>query len=111
MDFLMPGELFPLVFIGGVLLIWASLKSHKLQLPVCLSFGLALALLLGSQGLAVVTGLANGSLGKDSPWFIVVIIIFALYVLAVIALGVFGVLLYRRLRQSSSQPLDNSSAQ
>lgn len=92
-DYLMPGELFLLVLVGGVLLVWAALRAHARQKLIGWSLGGAVVLLVGSQALAVVTGLASGAIEPTGLWWTLVIILFAAYVLALIALGVGGALL------------------
>ena len=98
MDYLIPGELFPLVVIGGGLLLAAARLSHSHNRRLIeLSFAVAVAALILSQGLAVVTGLASGETPAEGlPW-IAVLAIFAIYDLAVIVLGVGGVRLVAEL--------------
>lgn len=101
MDYLIPAELFLLVLVGGGLLLWAAFREKLLKVPLIVAFLSAVFFLFGSQGLAMLTGLADGRIGMDSNWFIVVAIMLGLYTLAVIALGVLGVLLLVRLRRTS----------
>lgn len=95
-DFLIPGELFPMVFAGGGLLVWAALRARSQRKLIVWSFGIAVGTLAFSQILAVVTGLASG----DNPSEVVlgiVIAIFALYILTAVVTGVGGGLLIRDL--------------
>ena len=59
-DYLMPAELFPLALLGGGLLVWAALRARSRLAPIAWGLGLSIGLLVGSQLLAVVTGLASG---------------------------------------------------
>jgi hypothetical protein len=96
LDFLMPGELFPVVLAGAALLIWAAFRMRSYRKLIIWILAIAIAALLGSQGLAVATGLASGARAAEGLWFVLVIGIFILFDLAVIALGVVGILLARR---------------
>ena len=65
-DYLMPAELFLVVLVGGLLLVWAALRARRYRLLIGCSLGLAVLALVGGQGLAVLTGLASGEIGQDS---------------------------------------------
>jgi hypothetical protein len=96
-DYLMPAELFPSILVGGGLLIWAAIRA-RLQLKVIAwGFGIAVLGLFGSQGLAVLTGLASGA-NEATGWRLVLVAgLLAVYGLAVIVIGVGGILLWRDL--------------
>jgi len=96
-DYLMPAELFPVALIGGTLLLWASWRARSRRSLIGWGLGLAVALLVGGQELAVVTGLASGTIGPDSPWLAVVLATLAAFGLALIAVGIGGILLLRDL--------------
>jgi hypothetical protein len=67
-DFLMPAELFSFAMAGGCLLVWAAWRARlRLSLIGC-ELGVAIASLVGSQGLAVVTGLASGATELGGAW-------------------------------------------
>ena len=95
LDYLMPAELFPLVLVGGGLLLWAALRQRRFRGLIGWGLGGAVILLVGSQELAVVTGLAT----RDSPppggLMALVLGMLIIYILAVILTGVGGVLLTR----------------
>ncbi len=96
-DFLMPAELFPAALVGGMLLIWAALRARSRVRPIGLSLALTVGLLVGSQAIAVATGLASGRIEPTGwPW-VLVIAVFAGFLLALLALAVAGVLLARDL--------------
>jgi hypothetical protein len=92
-DYLMPAELFPLAFAGGGLLLWAALRSRSRRALIGGGLGAILILLVGSQALAVATGLASGEMDPAGwAWVLVVAMIIA-YSLTLIEIGVAGVLL------------------
>ena len=96
-DYLMPAELSLVALVGAALLFWAALRAHVRPWFIAVSFAVAVVGLLGSQGLAVVTGLAHGSTEPEGWPFAAVLALLAVYTLAVIALGVLGILLLRDL--------------
>jgi hypothetical protein len=96
-DYLMPAELFPMVLLGGIMLLTAALLVRSHRALIGWSLGLAAGLLVAGQALAVATGLASGAAEPTGwPWALVVAA-FAGYTLAVIASGVGGWLLFRKL--------------
>jgi hypothetical protein len=96
-DYLIPAELFPVVLIGGILLLWAAGRAHLHRGLVGWSLGLAILFLVGSQALAVATGLASGATEPAGwPWALVIAAL-AGYLLAVVTLAVSGILLLRGL--------------
>lgn len=99
-DYLMPAELFFLSLAGAALLIWAAIRAHSRLKMILLSIGVGIALLLGGQGLAMITGLADGRIGLDSSWFIVVMVLFILFSLAMVMLFISGILLYKDLKKA-----------
>lgn len=97
MDYLMPAELFPAFIVGGGLLIWAAHRANRRKRLIVWGVGVAVGSLFLSQLLAEVTGLASGARQPAGwPWALVVAGL-AVYVGAVIATGVGGVLLVRDL--------------
>jgi len=98
MDYLIPGELFPLIILGGGLLLAAARLGHSRHRRfIEVSFAVAVAALILGQGLAVVTGLASGETPAEGlPW-IAVLALLAIYDLAVLVLGVGGARLVAEL--------------
>ncbi len=96
-DFLMPAELFPLFAVGGGLLIWSALRARSRRAFILGSFGIALALLVLSQLVAVLTGIANGEAELKGFWFVIVAGGIGVYDLAVLAMSIGGGLLLRDL--------------
>ena len=96
-DYLMPAELFPVAFVGGGLLMWAALRARSRRGLIGWGLGAAVGLLLGGWALAAVTGLASGETEPAGwPWALVVASI-VIYSLALVEIGVAGVLLVRDL--------------
>jgi len=94
-DFLMPAELALLALLGGLLLLWAALRVGAHKRLITWALVLSAGNLLGSQGLAVVTGLAHGDTEPEGFWFAAVLALLGVFILGVIALGVGGILLVR----------------
>jgi peptidoglycan/LPS O-acetylase OafA/YrhL len=91
-DYLMPAELFPLALAGGCLLIWAALRARSRR-----GLGIAAGLLVVGQVLAVVTGLASGETEPAGWQWALVLASIAGYSLALVVVGVGGLLLLRDL--------------
>ena len=97
LDFLMPAELFPIALAGALLLLWASVRAHSHLKLIAWGLGIAILLLVGSQAIAVATGLASGATEPSGFWFILVLTIFFGFIAALIAVDVGGLLLLRDL--------------
>jgi hypothetical protein len=106
-DYLMPAELFPVVLVGGGLLIWAALRARSRRELIGWGYGIAAGLLVGGQLLAVVTGLASGDTEPEGGWWMLVLAAIVLYSLAVIVIGVGGVLLLRDLFRPPRSPTES----
>jgi hypothetical protein len=88
-DYLMPAELGILVFVGGALLLWAAIRAKSQRGIIAWGLGIA----AGSIAVLMAFGdVEPGSL----EWAIVVGLLIA-YSLAIVVMGVGGVLLWRDL--------------
>jgi hypothetical protein len=96
-DYLMPAELFPLVLVGGLLLLWAAYRARLQMKHIGWSLGAAVLFLFGGQAIAVVTGLASGAREATGWPFVLVLSLIVLYTLEVIKTGIAGVSLVRKL--------------
>jgi hypothetical protein len=96
-DYLIPGELSPVAVIGGGLLLWAAFRARMRRGIIGGGLGAAVALLVGSQALAVVTGLASGEIEPAGWPLAMVLTLFGGYGLALVVTGIGGVLLVRGL--------------
>lgn len=94
-DYLMPGELFPIVAVGAVLLLWSAIRARAQRKLVGWTAGIGAVTLVVSQAVAIATGLASGDAEPDGWTLALVLGLYAIYPLAVIALGVGGVRLLR----------------
>jgi hypothetical protein len=96
-DYLMPAELFPVALGGGLLLLWAAIRARSRRAVIGWGLGIAVGLLFGSQALAVVTGLASGEIEATGWQWALVLGSLIVYILALIAVGVGGILLLKDL--------------
>jgi hypothetical protein len=96
-DFLLPAEVFPVALVGAGLLLWAAWRARSQKNLIGWSLVGAIVLLGGSQGLAVVTGMASGQT-ESSGWLMAIVLgAIILFDLALVAVGVGGILLLREL--------------
>ena len=96
-DYLMPAELFPLALAGGGLLLWAALRARLYRRFIGGSLAASILLLLASQGLAVVTGLATGAAQPGGAAWGFVLGGLILFTLALVSTAIGGILLLREL--------------
>jgi len=106
-DYLMPAELFPAALVGGGLLLWAALRARSRRRLIGWGLGIAVGSLLGGQVLAVVTGLASGETEPAGWWWALVLASIVVYSLAIVVVGVGGVLLLRDLFKPSPLPTES----
>ncbi len=96
-DFLMPAELFLIALVGALLLLCAARRARYYQKLIGWGLVAAIVFLVGSQGIAIVTGLASGTIEPAGwPWAVVITSI-ALYSFAIIEICIAGILLVRKL--------------
>ena len=110
-DYLIPAELSLVAIAGGGLLLWAALRARSRRGLIGWVLGAAVGLLVGGQALAEVTGLASGDIEPAGWPFVLVMASLVGYTLALIVLGVAGILLVRDLFQrdnKSSGPVINN---
>lgn len=96
-DYLMPAELGLFAFGGGILLLVAAIRAHSHAKLIGWGLGIALAFVVGGQALAVVTGLADGSTEIGGWQWMLVLGSLVVYSLAIVAIGIGGILLLRDL--------------
>jgi len=100
-DYLIPGELFLVVFAGGLMLLWAAVRAKTFRGIIGWSFLAAVILLFGSQGIAVATGIASGEREATGFWWILIMSLFVLYDLTVVIIAITGIRLLRKLNTVS----------
>ncbi len=96
-DFLIPAEIFYVILIGGALLIWAAVRAKIYWAWIIWSLVGAVVCLVASQGLAMVTGIASGTRPAEGFWWIMVMVLMGLVIVAEIIEGIGGILLTRKL--------------
>jgi hypothetical protein len=106
-DYLMPAELFLFALVGGGLLIWAALRARLRWRLIGWGLGIAVGLLVGSQALAEVTGLASGETEPVGLWWALVLTSLVVYSLALVAMGVGGLFLLRAVVKTSRTPAES----
>ena len=97
LDYLMPAELFLFALGGSLLLLWAAIKAKSRVKIIAWGLGVAIFMLVGGQALAVATGLASGETQPDGWQWALVVGSLVIYILAIIAVGVGGILLLKEL--------------
>jgi hypothetical protein len=107
-DYLMPAELFLAALGGACSLIWASLRARSRRIHIGSGFAIAVGLLIGSQFLAVVTGLASGETEPTGWPFVLVQASMGGYSLSLVVVGVGGIMLLRDLFKPHHPPKSNS---
>ncbi len=96
-DYLMAAELFPAALLGGALLIWAAWRAQVRLKLAAWGFGIAVFSLVAGQVLAVVTGLASGETEPAGLAWTLVLASIGVYSLALVLMGIAGILLLRNL--------------
>lgn len=96
-DYLIPGELIAVVFAGAAALLGAAILAHRFRWATATGLGLIVALFVLIGVTADSTGLASGEARAEGWPLALVAGSYSLYVLAVLADTVVGVLLCRRL--------------
>jgi hypothetical protein len=104
-DFLMPAELFPVILAGWVLLILAAVWARSRVKWIAWAAGSAVGVALIGAVLTRVTGLATGETEPTGWLLALLVVIFALFWLAIIATGVGGILLLIDLFRGSKVPI------
>jgi peptidoglycan/LPS O-acetylase OafA/YrhL len=108
-DYLIPAELFPLVVVGAIVLLWAARRLRSRSGLVALGLIVVIGAFVAVSLIATMSGLASGATRIESApaaWAGIVASLVA-YVLAVLELGVAGVLLTRdsfRTGAASGEP-------
>jgi len=103
-DYLIPAELFPLVGIGGLLLILAAVLARSQRKWIIWSFAAMIFVLVLGQVIAMVSGLASGRIEPTGFWWMLVISMMILYIVAIIFLGIGGVKLIVCLFKKPVEP-------
>jgi lipid-A-disaccharide synthase-like uncharacterized protein len=108
-DYMLPAELFPASLLGAGLLIWAALRAKQSLKVIGWGAGVAVGIIT-SQILAMVTGLASGEMEPPAWLQLGIVGLIVIYDLALVVIGVGGVLLLRELFKPAEQPATNDLA-
>jgi hypothetical protein len=98
-DYLAPVEYFPAALAAGGLLVWAAQRAHSRLRIIAWGLGIVGGLLVVAVLLAQVNGLVSGRTAAAGFWLVLSLVALVVYTLAVIAMGLGGVLLVRDLFQ------------
>lgn len=96
-DYLMPAELGLFAFGGGILLLVATIRTRSQVKLIGWGLGLAVVMMAGVMVVPMVTGLADGSTPMGGWQWMLVLGMLAVYMLAVVVIGVGGIFLLRDL--------------
>jgi hypothetical protein len=102
-DYLMPAELGLFFLVGGILLIWAAIRAKVMRKPIIWCLVISFVLLIGSQLIAIVDGIASGEYDAVGWRWLVVLIPLIGYTLGIIVEGVFGLKLLGHLNRIKPQ--------
>ena len=97
LDYLLPAEVLPLVLVGAGLIIWAGIRAKSRVKQTAWALGIGLALLAAGLVTAQVTGMAEGTIGSEGFVYNLVLSTIIAYDLAVVGIGISGILLTRDL--------------
>ena len=101
-DVLMPAELFGVYALGALLLAVVALRTRRRRAWLWATPVVAIVALAGMQGLAVLTGLADGTHPPAGWRLLLVMSLLAFYVACVIVNGIVGGRLARDLRHDAA---------
>jgi hypothetical protein len=103
-DYLRPAELFLVAVAGAALLLLASMRARSQRALIRWGIALAAIMIVGGQAIASVTGLASGEIEPTGwPWALVTASL-AGYCLALVAIGIGGIMLLRDLFRHPTAP-------
>lgn len=94
-DYLLIGEMFPLILLGGGLLIGVAFREKLYRKLLPLLYVLAIGLLFGAQWLAIATGIASGEKPAEGVAWIAVLGGIVLYSVVSLVLAIFSAKFFR----------------
>ena len=97
MDYLLLAEVFPLVALGLVLLVLATLLSRTYRKRIGWISAAALLALVATNIVAAATGLASGEIAPEGPPLIATTICIAIFNLLILAVAILAILLIKRI--------------
>jgi len=103
-DYLMLAEMFPIVALGLVLLIFTTLLTRTFRKWFGWGSVAALVTLVAGNMIAVASGLASGTTSESGPYFAVVITSIIIFNILVVALAILAIVLVQRIFQKKQEP-------
>jgi heme/copper-type cytochrome/quinol oxidase subunit 2 len=104
MDYLLLIEVFPLVALGLVLLVMATLLTHTFRKLIGWGSVAALILLSGGQILAVASGIASGAAPASGVNFVIINVSIILFNIWILALAILAIFLLKRIFTKKQEP-------
>ena len=103
MDYLLLAEVFPIVALGLVLLVLATLLSRTLRKSIGWSSAASLLALVATNVVAAATGLASGEIAPEGPPLIATNICIAIFDLLILAVAILAILLIKRIFRKNQE--------
>ncbi len=103
-DYLMLAEMFPIVALGLVLLIFTTLLTRTFRKWFGWGSVAALVALVVGNMIAVASGLASGTASESGGYFMIVIVSIVVFNILVVALAILAIMLLRRIFQKKQEP-------
>ncbi|PKM41250.1 MAG: hypothetical protein CVV04_01995 [Firmicutes bacterium HGW-Firmicutes-9] len=103
-DYLMLAEMFPIVALGLVLLIFTTLLTRTFRKWFGWGSVSALVALVAGNLVAVASGLASGTASESGGYFMIVIVSIVVFNILVVALAILAIMLLRRIFQKKQEP-------
>ena len=103
MDYFLLAEVFPVVALGLVLLVLATLLSRTLRKSIGWVSAASLLALVATNVVAAATGLASGAIEPEGPPLIAATISIAIFDLLILAVAILAILLVKRIFRKNQE--------
>lgn len=103
MDYFLLAEVFPVVALGLVLLVLATLLSRTLRKSIGWVSAASLLALVATNVVAAATGLASGAIEPEGPPLIAATICIAIFDLLILAVAILAILLVKRIFRKNQE--------
>ena len=108
MDYFLLAEVFPVVALGLVLLVLATLLSRTLRKSIGWVSAASLLALVATNVVAAATGLASGAIEAEGPPLIAATICIAIFDLLILAVAILAILLVKRIFRKNQETAPES---
>lgn len=108
MDYFLLAEVFPVVALGLVLLVLATLLSRTLRKSIGWVSAASLLALVATNVVAAATGLASGAIEPEGPPLIAATISIAIFDLLILAVAILAILLVKRIFRKNQETAPES---